>query len=138
MRGARRRRYTPVPVDARHLCTVVLAKNYAKLVAWYRKALDMKVKRVVTEGFDWTELKRPGLVIGFTPAKQMGTKLPAKRANAVILHLVSKDVRGLLARVKRHGAKVPFGPSYDEKGKYWYGGFLDIEGNPVWVIDLED
>jgi predicted enzyme related to lactoylglutathione lyase len=123
--------------DARHLCTVVLARNYPKLVAWYRKALAMKVKRVVTEGFDWTELAREGLRIGITPAKQMGVKLPAKRSNAVVLHLVSRDVRGLMKQVKRAGARILFGPSHDEKDGYWYGAFADLEGNPIWVIDLE-
>ncbi len=97
----------------------------------------MKPNLVVTEGFDWTELARPGLRIGFTPAKQMGAKLPKKRRNAVILHLVTLDVRGILRRVKKCGGKVPFGPTYDEGGKYWYGGFQDLEGNTVWVIDLE-
>ncbi len=124
-------------MDARHLCTVVLADNYKKLVAWYQKTLQMKKKLVVTEGFDWTELARPGLRIGITPAKQMGKKLPKKRANAVLLHLVTRDVRGLLKRVKKCGGQIPFGPTYDEKGKYWYGAFHDIEGNDVWVIDLE-
>ncbi len=124
-------------MDARHLCTVVLAKDYKKLVAWYRKALAMKPKTVVTEGFDWTELARPGLRIGITPAKQMGSKLVTPRRNAVILHLVSRDVRGLMKHVKKAGARTLFGPNYDEKGKYWYGAFTDIEGNPVWVIDLE-
>ncbi len=123
--------------DARHLCTVVLTKNYKRMVAWYKKALDLKAKTVVAEGFDWTELARPGLRIGFTPAVQMGARLASPRRNAVILHLVSRDVKGLLARVKRAGAKA-WGPKRSEDGAYWYGGFVDIEGNPVWVIDLED
>lgn len=124
-------------MDARHLCTVVLARDYRRLVAWYRKALDMKPKLVVTEGFDWTELARPGLRIGITPARQMKAKLATPRRNAVILHLVSKDVRGLLRRIKRHGGRVLFGPSRNTDPEYWYGAFADIEGNPVWVIDLE-
>ncbi|KAF0239812.1 MAG: hypothetical protein FD180_5166 [Planctomycetota bacterium] len=87
-------------MDARFLCTVILARDYRKLVAWYRKTLQMKVRRVVTERYDWTELERPGLRIGITKAKQMGVKLPRKRANAVVLHLVTKDVKGLLRRAK--------------------------------------
>lgn len=124
-------------MDARHLCTVVLATNYKKLVAWYKKAFSMKTKLVVTEGFDWTELTRNGLRIGLAPAAQMGAKLPRKRANAVILHLVSKDVRGLMRKVKACGARIRFGPNYNEEEKYWYGAFDDIEGNQIWVLDLE-
>jgi predicted enzyme related to lactoylglutathione lyase len=90
----------------------------------------------VTKDFDWTELERPGLRIGFTPAKQMGAKLSNPRRNAVILHLVTRDVRGLLRKVGRAGARV-FGPKQSPDGAYWYGGFKDPEGNPVWVIDLE-
>ena len=124
-------------MDARSLCTVILARDYRKLVAWYRKALLMKVRHVVSKGYDWSGLERPGLHIGITPAKQMGVKLPRKRSNAVILHLVTKDVKGLLKRVKRHRGKVAFGPAYNEKEKYWYGAFHDIEDNDVWVIDKD-
>ncbi|GEM_PF-423810 len=124
-------------MDARHLCTVVLARDYRRLVDWYRKALRMKPKLVVTDGFDWTELARPGLRIGFAPAKQMGVKLPRKRSNAVILHLISKDVRALLRDVKKCGARIAFGPSLNKEDGYWYGAFEDLEGNPIWVIDLE-
>jgi len=124
-------------MDARFLCTVVLARDYRKLIAWYRKTLQMKIRRVVTEGYDWTELERPGLRIGITKAKQIGVKLPRKRSNAVVLHLVTKDVKGLLRRAKACGGKVAFGPTWDPKGKYWCGAFHDIEGNDVWVIDLE-
>lgn len=124
-------------MDARHLCTVVLARNYRKLVDWYRTTLRMKVRRVVTGGYDWTELERPGLRIGIASAKQMGAALPRKRANAVVLHLVSKDVPGLLRRAKACGGKVPFGPTRNAKEGYCYGAFRDIEGNDVWVIDVE-
>ena len=124
-------------MDARYLYTVVLARDYEKLVTWYRKALQLKVRRVVTEGYDWTELERPGLRIGIAPAKQMGVTLPKKRTNAVVLHLVTKDVKGLLKRAKQHGGTVAFGPSRDAEKKYTYGAFRDIEGNDVWLIDLE-
>lgn len=97
----------------------------------------MKPKLVVTEGFDWTELARPGLRIGITPARQMKAKLPRQSANAVILHLVSKDVRGLMRHVKKCGAKIQFGPTHNTEDGYWYGAFEDLEGNPIWVIDLE-
>lgn len=124
-------------MDARYLCTVVLAQNYPKLVDWYRKALQMKVRRVVTEGYDWTELERRGLRIGLAPAKQMGVTLPRKRANAVILHLVTRNVKRLLASVKKRGGRIAFGPSYNEAGRFWYGAFRDPEGNDVWLIDCE-
>ncbi len=124
-------------MDARFLCTVVLAQDYGALVSWYRRTLQMRVRRVVTEGYDWTELERPGLRIGIAPAKQMGVRLPKQRRNAVVLHLVSKDVKGLLKRAKQQGGAVAFGPSRDAKGTFTYGAFLDPEGNQVWVIDLE-
>lgn len=124
-------------MDARYLCTVVLARNYPKLVDWYRKALQMKVRRVISKGYHWTELERPGLRIGLAPGKQVSVSLPRKRANAVILHLVTRDVKGLLRRVKKHGARIAFGPAYSEDGKYWYGAFHDPEDNDVWVIDLD-
>lgn len=125
-------------MDTRLLCTVVLAKDYARTVAWYRKTFALKTRMVVTEGFDWTELERPGLRIGFAPARQMRVKLPARRANAVVMHLTTRDVRGLMRRVAHAGGKVLFGPSQDAfKGKkYWYGAFADVEGNAIWVADL--
>jgi len=125
-------------METKLLCTVVLAKDYRRTVAWYRKTFAMKTRLVVDEGFNWTELQRPGLRIGFAPAKQMGVKLPARRANAVLMHLTTPDTRGLMRRVARAGGKVLFGPKPDtHKGKtYWYGGFADPEGNSVWVADL--
>jgi len=123
-------------MEARLLCVVVLAKNYDRLIRWYRKTFRMKTRMVVTEGFDWTELERPGLRIGFAPAKQQGVKLGRRRSNAVVIHLTTPNVRGLFKRVKRAGGGVRFGPSYDPKGKYWCGSFTDIEGNEIWVIDL--
>ena len=124
-------------MDVRFLCTVVLARDYGALVSWYRRTLEMRVRRVVTEGYDWTELERPGLRIGIAPAQQMGVRLPKPRRNAVVLHLVTKDVKGLLRRAKRQGGTVAFGPSRDAKETFTYGAFLDPEGNQVWVIDLE-
>jgi predicted enzyme related to lactoylglutathione lyase len=125
-------------VGARLLNVVVLTRDYQKMVAWYRRVLQMKLDLVVDEGFDYTELKRPGLLIGFTPARQMKAALPRRRANAVVPQLSVGDVRGFLRRVGREGGKIVFGPSQDEyrKRKYWYGAFADPEGNQIWVVDL--
>ena len=45
------------------------------------------------------------------------------------------DIKGLFARVKEKGGDVPFGPSWEENEKFWFGGFADIEGNLFWVVE---
>ena len=47
-------------------------------------------------------------------------------------------MKAFLARIKAKGGDVPFGPSFEEKEEFWFGGFADCEGNPVWVESLPD
>lgn len=103
-----------------------------------RKSFRLKTRVVVTDRFAWTELERPGLRIGFAPARTMHMRLPRRRANTVVTHLTTRDVRGLMRRVARAGGKILFGPSRDAfKGRmYWCGAIADIEGNAIWIADL--
>ncbi len=125
-----------------HLLNVmILARDYKRTVAWYKKVLGLKTKLVVAEGFDYTTLARPGLTLGVTPAKQMRVKPPKSRANnPVLMQLHVSDVRGFMKRVERSGGRILFGPGQDtHKGKsYGYGAVADIEGNPIWVVDLRE
>ena len=45
------------------------------------------------------------------------------------------DVQQFFTHLEETGGAVTFGPSFEEKGQFWFGGFADPEGNPCWVVD---
>jgi hypothetical protein len=46
-----------------------------------------------------------------------------------------EDIKKFFEYLKDNGGAVTFGPSFDNKYNFWYGGFNDMEGNPFWVVD---
>ena len=84
-----------------------------------------------------TVLARLGLpVFGIADAKEMGIEPGDRKRATVMPQLNVDDVKAFLAQVEERGGTVPFGPSYDEDLDLWFGGFADIEGNPVWVVQM--
>ena len=115
---------------------MILAENYEELVEWYIKTFDLTVKNKVDEGEECTELERAGeLILGIAKANEMGVKPSTPRNNTVIIQFSVSDINELFDRIKETGGRVLFGPSLEEKGGYWYGGFADIEGNQMWVVE---
>lgn len=116
--------------------TVVLAEDFAALVAWYRDVLGLRETLRVEDDYHYCNLENDlGLKVGIADAAEMGVTPQDRGANTVLLQVQVPDVRELFAHLERQGGTPTFGPSYDEKGAFWYGGFKDLEGNPIWVVD---
>jgi predicted enzyme related to lactoylglutathione lyase len=118
---------------------VILAEDYERLRDWYIDTLDLTLDGEWTEHYHYAELTRDGrFVVGIASAEEMKVT-PGDRRNAtVVAQLNVDDARAFLARVKERGGDVPFGPSFDEHGEFWYGGFADVEGNVCWVVEFPD
>ncbi len=118
---------------------MILAEDYEKLIEWYIKTFDLTIKAKVEEGDEYTELEQAGkLVVGIAKADEMGVKPSTPRNNTVIIQFSMSDINKLFDKVRKTGGKILFGPSLDEKGRYLYGGFTDIEGNQIWVVEKKD
>ena len=117
--------------------TVVLAEDYDRMRAWYRDALGLDLAHESTEHYHYAELVRDGrFVVGIASAAEMNV-VPGERAGATVLgQLNVDDLRGFIALVESRGGSVPFGPSFDKHGSFWYGSFADPEGNIWWVVEF--
>ena len=117
------------------LNVVILAENYQKLMDWYINALGLELQQEWTEDYHYAELAYDGhLVVGITPAKEMGMKPPQPRNNATMIQLVVSDIKAFMERIEKHGGTIVFGPEVDAKEGFSYGAVNDIEGNQIWVI----
>ena len=116
---------------------VVLAEDYEKLRDWYVDALDLQLKAEWQDDYHYAELVRDGrFVVGIASAAEMKV-VPGDRKNSTTVpQLNVDDVRAFLARIAGKGGEVPFGPSFSEEEKFWFGGFADPEGNVFWVVEL--
>lgn len=115
---------------------VVLANDYDKLVSWYSSAMPLQIGQRVTEGYHYTCFVNSGKgVLGIADAKEMGVTPREPRENTVIVQLVVSDIFSLFAEIEKRGGTVLFGPKTDEASDDYYGGFLDIEGNQIWVSE---
>lgn len=116
--------------------TVILAEHFSALVAWYRDALGFTVVRLYEDDYHFANLEAPsGIKLGIGDAKEMGVTPADRRSNTVRLQFEVDDVKAFFAHVERSGGSATFGPSFDDKGGFWFGGFSDPEGNPCWVVD---
>jgi len=115
---------------------VVLVDDFDAAVAWYADVLGFRETARFTEAHHYANLEtESGIRIGIAPAAEAGVAPEDRRNNNVILQIATPDVKALLARLRERGETVLFGPSYDEFGRFWYGAFADLEGNPIWVVD---
>ena len=116
--------------------TVILAEDYSALVAWYRDVLGFTVVRDFAEEYHYCNLETAsGIQIGIGSCKEMGVEPTDRSRNTVVLQFEVDHVEEFFAHLKVNGGAITFGPSFDEKGGFWYGGFSDPEGNPCWVVD---
>ena len=113
----------------------ILAENFQELAEWYSKTFELDKGLEVSEDYHSSELTKNGkFVIAFADTKEMGVKPLTPRNNTVVAQFAVSDAKECLERVAANGGKVLFGPSYDETGKFYYGGFADIEGNQIWIV----
>ncbi len=122
-------------VNIRFLNAYILAEDFKKLSGWYEKTFELDRGLTVEEDYLSMELRKNGkFVIAFADSKEMGITPYYDRQNTVIAQLAVSNVKECLERVSQCGGKALFGPSFDETGKFYYGGFSDIEGNQIWVV----
>lgn len=124
------------PIAIRPRESVILAANFASLVAWYKDVLGFAVTNLIEKGFHYASLATPsGIRIGIASAKEMDV-LPGDRANnTVVLQFEVDDVKALFAHIEQAGGAITGGPTLNEQDNFWFGSFADPEGNPVWVVD---
>ena len=118
---------------------VILAKNYLKLVEWYKKVLNLQVLLTINKDYHYTELGQENeIIIGIAVAKEMGRtdeehiETHISQSHVVIQIKVS-DILELFEKVTGNSGKILFGPSVEDD--YQYGAFADIEGNEIWVVE---
>lgn len=118
--------------------TVILAERFDALVDWYAEALGFRVTARHTEDYHYCNLETDsGIRIGIADAKEMGVEPQDRSKNTVVLQFGVEDVKAFFEHLRKTGGAVTFGPSFSEKGEFWFGGFNDPEGNPCWVVDLK-
>jgi predicted enzyme related to lactoylglutathione lyase len=119
---------TPIPIRPRE--TVILARDFERLVTWYQTALDFRVLRRFDE-LPYANLETAGGVaigIGAAPPDTPSTDA------TVIAQIETDDVGVLLQRVLSAGGMIQ-GPERDAGGGFSFGSFRDPEGNNWWVVD---
>ena len=116
--------------------TVILATDFSALVAWYRDVLGFTVVSTFEDAFHYYYLETPtGIKIGIASAQEMEVVPGDRSSNTVILQFEVDDLHAFFADLKRAGGTATFGPTQDKQGGFWFGGFSDPEGNPIWVVD---
>ena len=116
--------------------SVIFAEDFQALVDWYQNVLGFKVTHLVEEDYHYCTLENEnGIRLGITDAKEMGVIPGNRRNNTVVLQFQVADVQSFFEHLVEKGGDITFGPSFDKKGGFWYGGFTDLEGNPFWVVD---
>jgi predicted enzyme related to lactoylglutathione lyase len=116
--------------------TVIMADDHAKLVAWYRDVLGFNVTRDEGGEYHYTNLENDaGIRIGIADAKEMGVTPGDRSQNPVVMQVEVDDVKAFFDVITAGGGQTPFGPSFEKKYEFWFGGVTDIEGNPIWVVD---
>ncbi len=115
---------------------VILADDYDAMVKFYTDVLGFRIAKTFSDGYQYCNLEtETGIRIGIAPAAEVGVTPRDRTSNTVLLQVGVPDVPLFFQQLQRAGATVIFGPSFDETGKFWFGGIADLEGNPIWVVD---
>ena len=123
-------------IEIRPRETVILAADFQTLVAWYRDVLGFSVIKLFEDEYHFCNLETPsGIKIGIASAAEMGVEPTDRSTNTVVLQFEVDDVPEFFAHLEQAGGTVTFGPSFEKNNDFWFGGFSDPEGNPVWVVD---
>jgi uncharacterized glyoxalase superfamily protein PhnB len=116
--------------------TVIFANDFKKMIDWYQRVLGFKIKTLYEEDYHYCNLENEtGIRIGIADSQEMSIQTHDRKNNTVILQVQVSDVKIFLNYLQDREGKITFGPSFDKKGEFWYGGFEDVEGNPWWVVD---
>lgn len=116
--------------------SVIFAEDFYGLVEWYKTVLGFRATHLVEEGYHYCNLENEnGIRIGIAEANEMGVLLGDRRHNSVVLQVQVTNLPQFFDYLKAEGGAVTFGPSYDKKDGFWFGGFQDLEGNPFWAVD---
>jgi uncharacterized glyoxalase superfamily protein PhnB len=115
---------------------VIFAINFKTLINWYVDVLAFRLINIVEDHYHYCYLENShGIAIGIADSKEMGVFPTERKNNTVVLQFEVTDVSLFFEYLKEKGGTITFGPSYDKKDEFWYGGFNDLEGNPFWVVD---
>lgn len=115
---------------------VIFAADFYKLIKWYKSVLGFSLTHLVEDDYHYCNLESAdGFRIGVADANEMGVLLGDRQHNSVVLQIEVPDLPQFFDYLKEREGAVTFGPSYDKKGGFWFGGFQDLEGNPFWVVD---
>ena len=115
---------------------VIFADNFKAMIDWYVDVLDFTIVHLVEDHYHYCNLKNSqGILLGIADSKEMGVFPSERKNNTVVLQFEVKNVSKFSEYLKEKGSNITFGPSYDKKDGFWYGGFNDLEGNPYWIVD---
>ncbi len=118
--------------------TVILASDFAPLVAWYRDVLGFREVRRFEDGYHYANLENgAGIRLGIASAQELGVVPTDRSQNSVVVQFQVDNRAEFFAHLSESGGTVTAGPSFDPKLKFWFGGFSDPEGNPFWVVDKD-
>ena len=123
-------------IEIRPRETVILASDFQELTTWYQDVLGFAVTRLFEDDYHYCNLETPsGIQIGIASAAEMGVEPADRSTNTVILQFEVDDLQEFFAHLEEAGGTITFGPSFEKNNDFWFGGFSDPEGNPVWVVD---
>lgn len=121
------------------LNAVIQAEGCDKVRDGWISTIGLELEREWTEPYHYAELGKDGkFVVGIASAREMGVKPSTPRTNAIMPQLQVEDAKAFLEELQAKGETVVFGPSFEEREEFWFGGFEDVEGNPVWVVTLPE
>lgn len=116
--------------------SVIFAEDFGKLIDWYVDVMGFEVEMRVETDYHYCVLKHPdGAQLGIADAREMSVPVGDRSSNSVVLQFQVPDVKVFFNHLSAQGGAVLFGPSFDKKDEFWFGGFSDLEGNPFWVVD---
>ena len=98
----------------------------------------MRVTDTFDDEFHYCCLKTAsGSKLGIAPAAGMRVVPGDRSKNTVLLQLEVDDLHELFAHLRQADTVITFGPSRDKQHGFWFSGFADPEGNPIWVVDKD-
>lgn len=122
-------------MDLKLLNIVVFAEDFGQLVQWYMDALNLEIIYEERGEYSYTELGYDQqIVVGITPAKEMEHVPTKPRNNSAIMQLSVSDIKATFKQIEEQGGSILFGPTFEERNKFYFGGATDTEGNQIWFI----
>jgi uncharacterized glyoxalase superfamily protein PhnB len=99
---------------------VIFAEDFQALVTWYQTVLRFNITYQVGDEYHYCNLENEaGVRLGVADAGEMGVTPENRQNNSVVLQFEVADVKRFFEHLVEQGGKVAFGPSFDEKDKFW-------------------